>query len=133
MPDLVDTQGRIIYDNVLEKYPWIVAENQKCILSPDCDGKPKNVIQKNNTFSLNGLQQDTAVKFLTLLSTLTGWQFDKSKWSFDNFSIFQFTKGTTKPNQRNFDELLAKNPLSWAQTSTLAIEYTLEEPDKMKI
>ena len=36
--DLVDNEGRIIYDNIIKKYPWIVKENQKCILSPDSDG-----------------------------------------------------------------------------------------------
>jgi len=35
---LVDEQGKIIYSNIIAKYPWIVAENQMCILSPDCDG-----------------------------------------------------------------------------------------------
>ncbi|MBS3091079.1 hypothetical protein J4217_01360 [Candidatus Pacearchaeota archaeon] len=36
--DLVDEDGKIIYDNIIKKYPWIVKENQKCILSPDSDG-----------------------------------------------------------------------------------------------
>ena len=36
--DLVDNEGKIIYDNILKKYSWIIKENQKCILSPDSDG-----------------------------------------------------------------------------------------------
>jgi len=36
--DLVDEDGRINYGNLIKKYPWIVKENQKCILSPDSDG-----------------------------------------------------------------------------------------------
>jgi len=35
---LVDENDRIIYDNVIKRYPWIIQENQKCILSPDSDG-----------------------------------------------------------------------------------------------
>ena len=35
---LIDINDKIIYDNLIKKYPWIVKENQKCILSPDSDG-----------------------------------------------------------------------------------------------
>jgi hypothetical protein len=38
MDNLVDNQGRIIYDSIIAKYSWIVAEKQRCILSPDSDG-----------------------------------------------------------------------------------------------
>jgi hypothetical protein len=69
---------------------------------------------------------------LELLSNLTSWKFEKRKWTFDNLSIYKFTKGNTKPNGKNFNELISKNPLSWAMTSTLAIEHTLEEPDKLR-
>ena len=36
--NLVNANDKIIYDNVIKKYPWIVELNQKCILSPDSDG-----------------------------------------------------------------------------------------------
>ncbi len=36
--ELVDSKDKIIYENVIKKYSWIVKENQKCILSPDSDG-----------------------------------------------------------------------------------------------
>jgi len=35
---LVNEQGKINYNNIIKKYPWILKENQKCILSPDSDG-----------------------------------------------------------------------------------------------
>jgi len=38
MDNLVDKNGQIIYSNIISQYPWIVSSNQKCILSPDCDG-----------------------------------------------------------------------------------------------
>ena len=38
MIKLVDEKGKIIYENIIKQYPWIIAENQKCILSPDSDG-----------------------------------------------------------------------------------------------
>ncbi len=30
--ELVDSKDKIIYENVIKKYSWIVKENQKCIL-----------------------------------------------------------------------------------------------------
>ncbi len=35
---LADDHERLNYDNLIKKYPWILEENQKCILSPDSDG-----------------------------------------------------------------------------------------------
>jgi hypothetical protein len=98
----------------------------------DSSGKPINLKKQGDTFSVAEEQRVTTEKFLAMLSGLTTWQYDRKKWMFDNFSVFQFTKGTTKPNNRNFNELIDKNPLSWAMTSGLAIEYTLEMPCKMR-
>ena len=98
------------------------------IVISDRNGDVKNIENGKIIESI----KDTAVKFLQFLSELTGWNFDENKWTFENLLIYKFTKGTIKPNGRNFDELIAKNPLSWAMTSTLAIEYTLEKPDKLK-
>ena len=101
------------------------------ILISDRDGNPKNLIKSNNLFSINDIQKKVTNEFLSELSKLTDWKFKKEKWCFDNLLIYKFTKGTIKPNGRNFNELINKNPLSWAMTSTLAIEYTLETPDKL--
>jgi hypothetical protein len=101
-----------------------VAEN-------DDSGDTESITLRNGSFALSEPQHQQAVGFLKLLSDLTGWQFDERKWSFGGFSRYKFTKGTTKPNGKNFDDLLAKNPLSWAMTSSLAIEYTIEAPDKL--
>ncbi|PKP58159.1 MAG: hypothetical protein CVT89_03300, partial [Candidatus Altiarchaeales archaeon HGW-Altiarchaeales-2] len=76
-------------------------------------------------------QRDNTIAFLNILEDLTGWKFIKDKWLFDNFSVYRFKKGNIKPGNQRFNELVLKNPLSWAMTSTLAIEYTLEEPDKL--
>lgn len=35
---LVDQDGRIDYSAIIEQFPWVIAENQKAILSPDSDG-----------------------------------------------------------------------------------------------
>lgn len=98
----------------------------------DKQGNYTNLQQTGQSFAVVDMQKDITFKFLQLLSDLTGWYFDKNQWSFDNFALYKFTKGSIKPNGKNFKELIAKNPLSWAMTSSIAIEYTLEKPDKLK-
>lgn len=95
------------------------------------DGEPINLIEQNNAFSLSNESKGNAIKFLEILAELTGWGFISKNWTFDNFSVYKFKKGSILPSNQRFNELIEKNPLSWAMTSTLAIEYTLEEPDKL--
>jgi hypothetical protein len=102
------------------------------IIISDKNGNPKNLEQRCKTFSISEQQINSAITFLTLLSDLTGWKFNKNSWTFEDMAIYQFTKGSINPNGKNYNELINKNPLSWAQTSTKLIEYTLEMPDKMK-
>lgn len=95
------------------------------------DGSPINLEKQNNAFALSNEQKANTIKFLNILQDLTDWKFISENWTFDGFSIYKFTKGSIKPSNQRYDELMEKNPLSWAMTSTLAIEYTLEEPDKL--
>jgi len=96
------------------------------------NGEPINLEkQPDNYFCLSDSLKENAKKFLNILGELTGWNFIPHNWTFDNFLIYKFSKGNIKPGERTFNELMEKNPLSWAMTSTLAIEYTLEEPDKL--
>ncbi|PKP57966.1 MAG: hypothetical protein CVT88_08100 [Candidatus Altiarchaeales archaeon HGW-Altiarchaeales-1] len=95
------------------------------------NGDPINIVKYDETFSLTPTQRDNTIAFLNILEDLTGWKFIKDKWLFDNFLVYRFKKGNIKPGDQRFNELVLKNPHSWAMTSTLAIEYTLEEPDKL--
>jgi len=92
-------------------------------------GEPINLIKQNNSFSLSNESKGNAIKFLDILAELTGWKFIPKNWIFNNFSVYKFKKGNIKPSNQRFNELMEKNPLSWAMTSTLVIEYTLEKPD----
>jgi len=94
-------------------------------------GEPINLEKKNDSFSITKEQIDIARKFLNILANLTGWEFIEDKWTFENLLVYKFKKGSIVPSNRRFNELIEKNPLSWAMTSTLAIEYTLEEPTKL--
>lgn len=97
----------------------------------NANGEPVNLINNNNVFSISQEQKEIAEKFLNLLGELTGWNYQKEKWIFENFLIYKFNKGNIKPSNQRFNELIEKNPLSWAMTSTLEIQYTLEEPNNL--
>jgi hypothetical protein len=96
------------------------------------NGDASNIAACGEHVAITDSQRAITLNFVHLLSELTGWIFDSGRWNFADFTMYKFTKGSIKPNGKNFKELIAKNPLSWAMTSTLAIEYTLEKPDKMK-
>lgn len=96
----------------------------------DKNGNYKNFTQNINiTFDLEQEQCVVADKFLTLLSQLTGWRYDSKKWMFEDFDLFSFSKGVIVPNNRNFDALVARMPISWAMTAGSRIEYTVEDRD----
>ncbi|MBI4116833.1 hypothetical protein HY449_03760 [Candidatus Pacearchaeota archaeon] len=97
----------------------------------DSSGKPINLVKSVGIFSINNEQKKKIINLLKILKDLTGWEFIGKNWTFDNFSIYRFKKGTIVPSNKRFKDLLNKNPLSWAMTSSLAIEYTLEKPDKL--
>jgi len=67
-----------------------------------------------------------AEEFLRFLSGKTGWEYDPKVWSWDDLSHFKFEKGKIKPSQGRYNDLISKNPVSLAMTSTLDIEYTLD-------
>ena len=75
------------------------------------------------------IERDTveqAEKFLRLLADKTGWKYISNNWAWNNLSHFYFKKGSIKPSQGRYDELMIKNPVSLAMTSSLGIEYTLD-------
>ena len=94
-------------------------------------GEPINLEKEGNAFSIDKEKIETAEQFLNLLGDLTGWEYLPEKWNFKEFTLYKFSKGNITPSNRRFNELIDKNPMSWAMTSTLAIEYTLEEPNKL--
>jgi len=95
-------------------------------------GEPINFEKQNSTFSIIRERIETAEKFLNILGDLTGWEYFPDKWNFKDLVIYKFNKGNIVPSNKRFNDLIEKNPLSWAMTSTLAIEYTLEEPSKLQ-
>ena len=99
--------------------------NDKIKIS-DTKGIPINIEEKNKTFSIIESEQLKGTSFISILSNLTGWQYKQSDWTWNNFQLKKFKKGIIRPNNRDFEILLKKNPISWAMTSGLAIEHTLD-------
>ena len=70
-------------------------------------------------------------EYLEFLSEKTGWSFDESKWTFNDFCLYEFTKKIVKPGVKNFNTAVEEGFLSLAITGNDKMEYTLEKPDKL--
>jgi len=89
-------------------------------------GEPINVIINGKMCELDEEEKKKSEKFLEILSCLTKWTYKKENWQWDDLKIYRFSKSTIKPNNRNFETMIVKKPISWAMTSGLAIEYTID-------
>ena len=67
-------------------------------------------------------------RFLEILSDLTGWTYNPSHWTWFDWSLFEFDKGVEEDMGRiaTFNNMVAKNPLSWAITGGTTCQYTTE-------
>ena len=102
------------------------------------DGTPVN-IEGIEEESCNILEdaKERIIKFMNIMGNQTTWEYSDEHWKcWENMDFYRFTKRDFKLDNKtitipNFKEFLKKNPLSWAMTSGINIEYTLEEPDKL--
>lgn len=94
-------------------------------------GEPINLIKQQGGYAIIPNERDKVEQFLKFLSSLVEWDYKKDKWNWELFKIYKFTKENIKPSKGRYNILINKNPLSLAMTSTLAIEYTLEGPNKL--
>lgn len=97
------------------------------------DGKPHNVEQVGSTYSAKTAAKERGEAFILLLSELTEWPYRPKDWAWANWDVYEFTKSeiAASLSGAKFNELLTKNPLSFAVTAGNRIEYTLEEPSKL--
>ena len=89
-------------------------------------GEPINLKINGKICELTEKEKKKSEKFLEILARLTKWNYKKQNWQWTNLRIYQFSKYAVKPNNKNFEAMIAKNPISWAMTSGLAIEYTID-------
>lgn len=99
-------------------------------------GAPHNLEPELEGYKINEQAKERITKFIKLISSLTKWDYKEQDWKWNNFIVKTFSKsdftGDKKSlTNKNYEEFLLKQPLSWAMTSGQNIEYTLEAPDKM--
>lgn len=90
-------------------------------------GEPINLKISGKICELSKEEKEKSEKFLEILSRLTKWNYKKENWQWNNLKIYQFSKSNTRPNNRNFEAMIVRKPISWAMTSGLAIEYTTDD------
>ncbi len=90
-----------------------------------------NFVNKNR-ITIDENAKSRMFRFLRLLSENTGWFLNESHWLLDDLKVHKLKKqdfqsmGWSLTNS-NFNKLMEQNPLSWAMTSGLNIEFTLDE------
>jgi hypothetical protein len=89
-------------------------------------GELINIKKINGTFYIDQEEKKKAESFLGILARLTKWDYKTQNWQWSNFEVYQFNKNSIKPNNRNFEAMIRQNPITWAMTSGLSIEYTLD-------
>lgn len=87
-------------------------------------GELINFDREKETFEEYTLNR--AERALRLLAEKTQWEYKASDWAWNNLSSFILKKGNIKPSQGRFDDLMSQNPVSFAMTSGLSIEFTLD-------
>lgn len=102
------------------------------------DGTTFNIrMNANEDYFIDKNASERIIRFIRILSDLTGWRYDEDAWLWDKMKLYIFTKGDFAKDKltitdKNFEAFISsKNPLSWAMTSGKNIEYTIESPDKI--
>lgn len=93
--------------------------------------------QNDNSYRINDSAKERILKFIKLLSDTTQWRYKELNWCFENMTIAKFSKKDftsqkLRLNNKTYEDMLFQNPLFWAMTSGNNIEYSLEQPDKLK-
>jgi hypothetical protein len=94
-------------------------------------GEAVNVVKRDDVFDLEQQEREKVEAFLKILSELTGWNYKIGNWQWSNFCLKTFSKKSIRPNNRNFEAMMKKKPITWAMTSRAAIEYTLDPRNKL--
>ncbi|MFH1308662.1 MAG: hypothetical protein ABIH51_01465 [Patescibacteria group bacterium] len=114
----------------------IIKERGDRLRLSETDGSPVNIIKDKYFYKISLDAKNRVVNFIKILSNLTSWKYNEKNWEWNNFKLYRFTKkdfagNNIRLNNKNFEELLLKKPLTWAMTSGQNVEYTLEKPDKL--
>ncbi len=97
---------------------------------------PHNLEIRGNGYAFKNEPKQRGESFIRILAELTEWEYKSERWAWENWQLYQFTKGTLggeggKLNNGTFQSLMAQEPLSFAMTAGNMVEYTLEQPQKI--
>ena len=98
-------------------------------------GDPINIVKDKELFNIHNKEKIRVEDFIDSMSKYVGWKYKAENWFWNDFYLLKFSKGDFSKgslNNKTYIELMDKNPLSMAMTSGQDIEYTLEDPDKLK-
>ncbi|MBI4672891.1 MAG: hypothetical protein HY741_14650 [Chloroflexi bacterium] len=100
------------------------------------DQLPHNLEKRGEGLAFRAEPKARGESFIRILAELTGWEYKSERWTWENWRLYQFTKGslggdTGRLNNGTFRTLMSKQPLSFAMTASNTIEYILEEPDQI--
>ena len=113
---LSDKHSKIDYNEILNKYPWIIEKNQNCVLSPDSDGLLCGLFVTNTLgWKVKGfydgkvmlIEQDFTAKDCIFLDMEI---FRKEIRSVGHHMVL-FNKNRIPPNWDNFSNCLQTNNL----------------------
>lgn len=108
----------------------------KFVISTPASGFKNIEPDGHNTVRITAQAKTKLKGFIQILSDATGWGFTEGDWSFNDLQKYEFSKDNFEAkkwriNNTTFDQFITQNPLSWAMTSGLNIEFTLESPDSL--
>ena len=84
-----------------------------------------SVIKDVDQIYIEKSETEKSEKILKMFADMSGWVYKRENWTWGNFTHFQFDKNTLKTTGfKKRNELLEKNPTSFAITATDRMEYT---------
>lgn len=66
-----------------------------------------------------------ATQLLKFLADATGWEYEKDAWTREDLRLLRLQKSIVKPTQKNYDDVLSRDPFSFAITGSTRLEFTL--------
>lgn len=102
----------------------------------DTEGIPCNILKRDSFYDITLGARDRIIRFLNILAELTTWGYKEKSWTWQGLELYEFTKEDLsgkklRLNNKNFEDVLAKKPISWAITTNQNLEFTVERPSKL--
>lgn len=95
-------------------------------------GELINLVSSSETYDIHKMEVDRIRNFIQLLANYLDWKVIEKNWNWGQFKLKKFKKRDFNNikkslNNRTYLEMMKLNPFSYAMTSSINIEFTLEE------